>query len=72
MSMYPDDCGAPECTKLGPTRTHKTRTERKLPCGHTVPAGTVYEIEAWIVDGEFTEDCRCAKCYEVMMGGEPY
>jgi hypothetical protein len=54
---------APVCTKLGPTRTHKTRTARRLPCGHEVEAGTVYEVEAWIVDGEFQTSTRCFHCY---------
>jgi len=68
-TLYRDlDVDLPVCVKLGPTRSHKTRKERTLPCGHHVPAGTWYEVEAWVVDGEFQTDCRCNRCYEDLMG----
>ena len=55
-------------TKLS-QRTHKTRTARKLPCGHEVEAGTPYEKWVGIVDGEFTSDVACFHC---VYGEFPY
>lgn len=70
MTTYlPDpDPDVPVCVKLGETRSHKTRTARRLSCGHEVEAGTWYEVEAWIVDGEFQTDLRCSRCYREMEG----
>lgn len=57
-----EDAGAPECVKLGETRTHRTRTARKLGCGCEVPAGTLYEKEVWLIDGEFDSLTTCFDC----------
>ena len=64
---YMEDCGAPTCVELA-QRQHRTRTARKLKCGHEVEAGTLYRLWIGLVDGEFTIDCECAQCIDSQDG----
>lgn len=64
---YLEDCGAPEVKTIA-TETRRTRTERKLECGHTVPAGTSYRRWVGLVDGEFCVAIDCMYCWA---GEEP-
>lgn len=59
---YMEDCGAPEVRTID-KRTHRTRTARRLPCGHDVPAGTMYTKWVGLIDGEFTTSIECLHCY---------
>jgi len=58
-----EDSGAPVTRTLS-NRTHRTRTQRVLPCGHEVPAGTRYRKWIGVVDGEFISDVECPRCWE--------
>jgi hypothetical protein len=56
-----EDAGAPVVVTIS-KRTHRTRHARTLPCGHDVPAGTIYTKWVGLVDGEFTTDVSCLYC----------
>lgn len=43
-------------------RMHKSRTDRKVGCGHTVKAGEPYHKSVDVVDGDFSSMTECTYC----------
>lgn len=48
---------------------HRTRSERTLSCGHTVPSGTMYRKWVGKIDGEFVSTTQ--ECDYCLAGVEP-
>lgn len=53
----------PRVTALA-DRDHRSRSARRLRCGHEIAAGQRYREIVTLVDGEFTIEHECNRCHD--------